>query len=103
MNTLALVLPYEALETFCQKWGIIELSLFGSALRPDFDPQHSDIDLLFKRQTPHRIQDILGMEEELEAIFGRPVDIIPKQAVEDDPNYIRRAAILNSAQVIYAN
>jgi uncharacterized protein len=92
MNTLAINLPYEALAGFCQKWGIIELSLFGSVLRPDFDPQQSDIDLLFKRQTPHRIQDILGMEEDLEAIFGRSVDIVPKQAVEDDPNYLRRAA-----------
>lgn len=95
-------LPYNELARFCQKWGIVELSVFGSVLRDDFDPAQSDIDLLFKRNIPHRIQDIMGMEADLELILGRKVDIIAKQAIEDDLNYLRRAAILNSAQVIYA-
>jgi len=42
------------------------------------------------------------MQEELEAIFGRPVDLIDKQGVQESPNYIRRREILSSALLIYA-
>jgi hypothetical protein len=41
------------------------------------------------------------MAEELEMIFGRKVDLLTRKSVEDSPNYIRRRAILDSAQVIY--
>lgn len=34
-------------------------------------------------------------------IFGRKVDLLTRKSVEDSPNYIRRRAILDSAQVIY--
>jgi uncharacterized protein len=31
---------------FCRARGIQKLSLFGSVLREDFDPAHSDVDVL---------------------------------------------------------
>ena len=31
---------------FCRERGIVRLSVFGSVLRDDFDPAHSDIDVL---------------------------------------------------------
>ncbi|HEX4496808.1 MAG TPA: hypothetical protein VIE43_14150 [Thermoanaerobaculia bacterium] len=37
-----LPLPLEAIETFCRKWRIEELALFGSVLREDF-PAASDV------------------------------------------------------------
>lgn len=42
------------------------------------------------------------MQNELEAIFGRPVDLLDKEAVQSSPNYIRRRTILNSAETVYA-
>jgi len=37
----------------------------------------------------------------LKVIFGRNVDLVSRRGVERSQNYIRRKAILSSAQVIY--
>jgi hypothetical protein len=42
------------------------------------------------------------MEEELSQLLGRKADLVSRRAVERSRNYIRRRAILESAQVIYA-
>jgi predicted nucleotidyltransferase len=88
---------------FCKRWGIAEFAVFGSVLRDDFTPD-SDIDILvsFKPGTKHGFADLTAMERELEIILGREVDLGTRCSVEEDPNYLRRRAILNSTQVIYA-
>jgi predicted nucleotidyltransferase len=88
---------------FCQKWRIAELALFGSALRPDFGPG-SDVDVLvtFAPDSHPSLFDLVQMEEELEEIFGRKVDLASRRGIESSRNYIRREAILRSAQVLYA-
>ncbi|MBX7215124.1 MAG: nucleotidyltransferase domain-containing protein, partial [Thermoflexales bacterium] len=50
-QVLPLAFDRDALAAFCRARGIIRLSLFGSALRNDFDPHRSDVDLYaeFKR------------------------------------------------------
>jgi predicted nucleotidyltransferase len=40
------------------------------------------------------------MSDELEAIFGRAVDLVSRKAVEASTNPIRKAAILDGARVI---
>jgi len=42
------------------------------------------------------------MEEELEKMLGRSVDLVSKAAVERSHNWLRRKEILSSAQVLYA-
>ena len=42
------------------------------------------------------------MQGELEAIFGREVDLLQRVAVERSENYIRRKSILSNVEVIYA-
>ena len=88
---------------FCQRWRITELALFGSALQENFRSD-SDIDVLVKFIPNHQwtLFDHVDMQDELEAIFGRKVDLVSKSAIERSRNYIRRKNILNSAQVIYA-
>jgi len=88
---------------FCQKWRIVELALFGSALRPDFGPA-SDVDVLvtFAPDSHPSLFDLVLMEEELKEIFGRAVDLVSRRGIEGSRNYIRRKAILGSAQVLYA-
>jgi predicted nucleotidyltransferase len=90
----------EVLANFCRKWRIRELSLFGSALRDDFGPE-SDLDFLvsFEPHTPLDIDALLAMKEELEAHFGRPVDLVEKEALR---NPWRKQEILRTCQVIYA-
>ena len=88
---------------FCQRWRIAELSLFGSVLRDDFGKE-SDIDVLVKFE-PHGEPGIrfVSMASELSLLLGRPVDVLTRSAVERSPNYIRRQAILGSAEVVYAS
>jgi predicted nucleotidyltransferase len=49
-----------------------------------------------------KLADLLQMQAELEDILGREVDLGTRRSVEEDENYLRRQAILESAQVIYA-
>ena len=93
-------LDKEELAAFCRKWRIRELSLFGSALRDDFRPD-SDLDFLvsFEPGTALDIDDLLDMKEELAARYGRPVDLVEKEALR---NPWRKHEILRSRQVIYA-
>jgi predicted nucleotidyltransferase len=102
-DTFRLALPLDAITAFCQHWGITEFAVFGSALRDDFRPD-SDIDVLvtFRPESKQSLADILDMEEELQALFGRKVDLVDSQAVIHSPNYIRRNEILRTATVIYA-
>jgi len=90
-------------EAFCRKWKISELALFGSVLRDDFRPD-SDVDVLvsFAPDADWSLLDHLAMEEELAGILGRKVDLVSRRAVERSANRIRRQAILNSAEVVYA-
>ncbi|NLV42443.1 MAG: nucleotidyltransferase [Candidatus Hydrogenedentes bacterium] len=90
------------LASFCARWRILELDLFGSALRDDFGPE-SDVDLLAVYAPDARITlfDEALMEEELETLFGRPVDLLSRRAVEESPNWIRRQAILESMEPLY--
>ncbi len=97
-------LPMAEIRAFCQQYKVVEFALFGSVLRDDFD-QNSDIDVLvvFHENAHPTLLDLVGMEKALETIFGRKVDLITRKEIETSPNYIRRKAILDSAQVIYAS
>jgi predicted nucleotidyltransferase len=98
-----LALPTNELADFCRRHNIIEFAIFGSALRADFGPD-SDIDVLvtFAPGVVYSLSRYVAMQDELEQLFGRSVDLIDKQAVEESPNYIRKGAILESAEVVYA-
>ncbi len=95
--------PLDKITAFCKRWQVTELALFGSVLREDFGPD-SDIDVLvrFDSQARHTLLDIAQMENELSRMLGREVDLIERAAVEQSRNYIRRKAILDSAETIYA-
>jgi predicted nucleotidyltransferase len=92
-------LPVAALADLCRRHGIIELSLFGSALRDDFGPS-SDYDLLVTFDPAVRI-GFMGLgriEQDLEAVLGRPVDVIPSGGLK--PRI--RGRVLADAVVLYA-
>jgi uncharacterized protein len=84
------------------RWKIQALALFGSALREDFRPD-SDIDLLvtFADDADWGLLAHVQMQHELEAILERPVDFISRRALEESPNWLRRQAILDTAQILY--
>lgn len=94
--------PHE-LATFCQRWQVKELCLFGSVLSQTFSA-NSDIDILvtFREDAPWRIFDFVRMRNELQTLVGREIDLIEKVAIERSRNPIRRRAILESARRLYA-
>jgi uncharacterized protein len=84
--------------TFCQRWHITELPLFGSVLGDQFHSD-SDIDILI-RPTPNTRQGLLTLAKithDLEASTGRVVDIALKEAMGNGENWIRRNKILKTA------
>jgi predicted nucleotidyltransferase len=95
-------LPEAEIERFCRRWKISELALFGSVLREDFPPD-SDVDVLvtFSPDARWSLFDMVRMERDLEAILGRPVDLVERKAVESSENYIRRKHILSSFVPVY--
>ena len=95
--------PTREIADFCERWQVTEFALFGSALRVDFGPD-SDVDVLvsFDENAKHTLFDMSRMAEELEAMFGRRVDIVSRRGIEMSRNYLRRKMILESAEVIYA-
>ena len=90
----------ERIADFCRRWKIAELALFGSVLRDDFGPA-SDVDVLITFMDRKALVDREAMRRELEALFGRKVDLVYRRVIEHDENYLLRKAILNSAWVIY--
>ena|SRR5438477_9294482 len=90
----------EQLVEFARRHNLRELSIFGSLLRNDFRPD-SDVDVLFELREDDELtlERFMAMHEELEAIFGRRVDLVQKRLVQ---NPYRRAAILNTRRVLYA-
>jgi hypothetical protein len=93
----------EQIAAFCRKWQIVRLELFGSVLRDDFDDQ-SDIDVLVSFQEGSRLglTELLSMEDELQLLFGRHVDLIERRLIETSRNWVRRRNILQSARLLYA-
>ena len=99
-----LAIPPEKLQEFCHRWQIVELALFGSVLRDDFSPD-SDVDVLvsFADGAGHSLFELDDMESELKEMFGREVDLVTRRGIESSPNYLRRNAILRSAEIIYGS
>lgn len=97
-----LTIPSDEIASFCQRWQVVELALFGSAVRDDFGPD-SDVDVLvrFAETATPDMFDLVNMEAELKKIFARDVDLLTRPGVESSVNYMRRHAILESAEVIY--
>jgi predicted nucleotidyltransferase len=87
------------IKDFCRRWKVQEFALFGSALGEDFGPQ-SDVDVLvtFSPEATPSLFDLGAMQQELEDLFGRHVDLVEKAGLR---NPFRRQSILASMKVIY--
>lgn len=88
---------------FCRRWRIRELALFGSALRDDFRAD-SDLDFLvtFAADADWGLLDHIQMEQELQALLQRDVDLVTRRALERSQNWMRRQEILGTAQTLFS-
>ena len=93
-------IPTDKIETFCRKWKVKELALFGSVLTDDFRPD-SDVDVLvvYDENAGWDLWDHLHAQEELKRLLGREVDLVEKRAVT---NPFRRHHILTNLEIVYA-
>ncbi len=90
------------LADFCQRRRIRELAIFGSATSGELRPD-SDIDVLvdFLPQERYSLLDLVDMKEELEEVFGRPVDLLTRGALDRMRNRFRKANIENGLRKVY--
>lgn len=84
----------DQLRQLCRTYGVRRLELFGSAARGEFDPRASDYDFFveFADAPPAgSFKRYMGLKFGLEALLGRPVDLVEVGAVTN-PYFLRRAA-----------
>lgn len=95
-------LPLETITSLCSRWGITELSVFGSALRDDYTAQ-SDLDIMVDF-APGRTPGLeyYDLQIELEQLVGQPVDLFIRVGVEHSRNTEFRDEVQRTARVIYA-
>jgi len=85
----------------CRRYHVRRLELFGSAAAGGFDPGRSDVDFLVEFDPGHRrdaFDSYFGLKEGLEALLGRPVDLVVDKAVRNP--YVR-ASIERSREPVY--
>ena len=98
MAKLRIDIPKKRVVDFCQRHRICRLSLFGSVLRDDFNPE-SDVDVLVEFEPDKRVGLIrlARLELELGEIIGRKADL-------NTPGFLSkyyREQILAEAEVQY--
>lgn len=92
------------LEALCRRFGVQRLEVFGSAARgAGFEPGRSDADFLvtFAAEARDDLAAFADFKAALEALLGRPVDLVEREAVEASRNYLRRQRILAHAEAVY--
>jgi len=91
-----LPIPEKVIRAFCRKWSLHSFRFYGSIMRDDFRPD-SDIDVIveYNPDAHHSFHELFEMQDELEHLFGRKVDLADRRSVESSPNYIRRKGILS--------
>lgn len=92
----------DAIVEACERHGVIRLDAFGSALRDEFQPGRSDVDLLVElgSMEPYaRVDAYFGLLEDLRAILGEQVDLVVSGAVKNP--YIARE-IARTKELLYA-
>lgn len=99
MSQPRIPIPAAEIADFCRRRRIRHLGLFGSVLRDDFRPD-SDVDVLVEFEPEARVSlfTLVDIQDDLSALLGRPVDLVPRQGLKP----VIRASVLASEQVVYA-
>lgn len=97
-SVAGVVVDEERLATICEQYGVAELHVFGSAARDDMR-HNSDIDVLYTLRPGSRLGwNIEQLADELAEVFGRPVDLVSRQALH--PRL--KKSVLSEARTRYA-
>ena len=92
----------EQIAAACARHGVLRLDAFGSAVRGDFRPGDSDVDLLVEfgpMDVYARVDAYFDLLDEFRGILGTDVDLVMVDAVKN--RYIA-ADIERTKQTLYA-
>jgi predicted nucleotidyltransferase len=91
----------DEIAALCRQFGVRRLDLFGSAAAGAFDPATSDLDFVATfsdTAAPNYAERYLNFAEALEALFGRPVDVVIDRSIRN-PHF--RRAVEATRQPVY--
>lgn len=91
----------DEIRALCERYEVLRLGVFGSAVRDDFSDESSDVDVLVlfdRRGEAGYLYRYLGLAEGLEALFNRKVDLVTEYSAQS-PAF--RAAIERDLVAIY--
>lgn len=92
--------PLEELGTLCKKFQVVELSIFGSAVRDDFIQSQSDLDFLvqFEPESHPTFHEFFDLSEALVELTGKKVDLVAKNGLKETI----KKEVLAESRVLYA-
>jgi hypothetical protein len=79
------------IEELCRTYRVRQLDIFGSAVRDDFDPAHSDLDFLVEFEPDPDLNTFhayMDLRADLARLLGRPVDLVMPSAIRN--RYFRK-------------
>jgi predicted nucleotidyltransferase len=91
----------DEIAALCRQYGVLRLDLFGSAAIGAFDPASSDLDFvatLADTHAPNYAERYLDFADALEALLGRPVDVVIDRSIRN-PRFLQ--AIDATRQPVY--
>jgi uncharacterized protein len=89
------------IRALCRHYGVRRLDLFGSAATGEFDPETSDLDFVATfadTDVPGYADRYVDFAEALEALFGRPVEVVIDRSIRN-PRF--RQAVDAARQPVY--
>jgi predicted nucleotidyltransferase len=101
MTNFLAITPAEMAE-LCRRHHVRSLSIFGSAVRDDFDPAHSDVDVIVEFEDfplDQYLDNKRALQRELSAAFGREIDLLTWNSLK---NPVIRQEVESSHLMLYA-
>ena len=93
----------EKIAELCRTHHVLRLSVFGSAVRDDFNLESSDVDFLVDFEPPGSFRyarNFFGLQRSLSLLLNRDVDLVISHTVE---NPIILESIEEDKRLLYAN
>ena len=91
-ETLALLRAHKPV--LAERFGVVELALFGSVARGDAGAG-SDVDILVSFDGPANPDRYFGVQFYIEDLLGRPVDLVTQKALRPELRaYLEAEAVL---------
>jgi predicted nucleotidyltransferase len=92
-----------AVQKLCRAFNVQRLFVFGSASTGGFDAERSDLDFLVEYPSGYDLgpwmERHFALKRDLEALFGRPVDLIETGSMRNP--YVARS-IAETRELLYA-